>query len=81
MSHSIEDPLQLAAEVAQRAQTSQYLTTAELAELLRTPAETVRYWRHVGRGPKSFRFPGARRVLYAREDVEAFIADARAGAA
>jgi excisionase family DNA binding protein len=52
-----------------------YLTTAEVAELLRTPAETVRFWRHVGKGPRSFKM--GRRVLYAREDVEAFIAEAR----
>ena len=52
-----------------------YLTTAEVADLLRTPAETVRFWRHVGTGPRSFKM--GRRVLYAREDVEAFIADAR----
>jgi len=55
---------------------SVYLTTAEVADLLRTSAETVRYWRHVGGGPKSFKI--GRRVLYAREDVERFIADARA---
>jgi excisionase family DNA binding protein len=54
---------------------SKYLTTTEVAEALRTPAETVRYWRHVGKGPKSFKV--GRRVLYAVEDVEAFIADAR----
>jgi excisionase family DNA binding protein len=53
------------------------LITEEVAEMLRTPAETVRYWRHVGKGPKSFKV--GRRVLYAREDVEAFIAAARAG--
>ena len=54
---------------------STYLTTAEVAALLRTPAETVRYWRHIGKGPKSFKL--GRRVLYAVEDVEAFIAAAR----
>lgn len=54
---------------------SEYMTTAEVAELLRTPAETVRYWRHVGEGPPSFKI--GRRVLYAREDVAAFIAAAR----
>lgn len=53
-----------------------YLTTFEVAELLRTPAETVRFWRHAGKGPKSFKV--GRRVLYARADVEAFIAEARA---
>ena len=52
-----------------------YLTTEELAAELRTTPETCRYWRHVGKGPKSFRV--GRRVLYAVEDVEAFIAEAR----
>ena len=59
--------------------TSRYLTTDEVAEMLRTPKETVRYWRHVKQGPKSFKV--GRRVLYAVEDVEAFIAEARQGAA
>lgn len=59
--------------------TAKYLTTDELAEMLRTPKETVRYWRHVKQGPKSFKV--GRRVLYAVEDVEAFIAEARQGAA
>lgn len=54
---------------------SKYLTTQEVAETLRTSPETVRYWRHVGQGPKSFKV--GRRVLYAVEDVEAFIAEAR----
>jgi excisionase family DNA binding protein len=52
-----------------------YLTTDEVAELLRTPAETVRYWRHEGKGPRSFKV--GRRVLYAVTDVDAFIAAAR----
>ena len=52
-----------------------YLTTEEVAELLRTTPETVRYWKHVKKGPKSFKV--GRRVLYAREDVEAFVAEAR----
>lgn len=56
---------------------AEFLTTQEVGELLRTPTETVRYWRHVGKGPKSFKVPGGRRVLYAREDVERFIAEAR----
>lgn len=53
----------------------EYMTTEEVAELLRTSPETVRFWRTRGRGPKSFRV--GRRVLYARSDVEAFIAAAR----
>jgi excisionase family DNA binding protein len=49
-----------------------YLTTAEVADLCRTSPETVRYWRHVGKGPKSIK-PG-RRVLYAAADVETWLA-------
>lgn len=56
-----------------------YLTTQEVAETLRTSAETVRYWRHIGKGPRSFKV--GRRVLYATEDVERFIAEARQGVA
>lgn len=55
-----------------------YLTTAEVADLLRVPSETVRFWRHVGKGPRSFKIPGSRRVLYAMADVEAFLDGARA---
>jgi DNA-binding transcriptional MerR regulator len=52
-----------------------YLTTEEVADLLRTSPESVRYWRHIGKGPRSFKV--AKRVLYAVDDVEAFIAEAR----
>lgn len=48
------------------------LTTAEAAEMLRTPVGTLRYWRHQGTGPKSFKL-GAKRVAYLREDVEAWL--------
>lgn len=54
---------------------TEYLTTQEVAEALRTPAETLRYWRHVGKGPRSFKL--GRRVLYAKADVEAFVEEAR----
>ena len=53
----------------------EYKTTAEVAELCRTSSETVRYWRHIGKGPASFKL--GRRVLYAAEDVEAWIDAAR----
>lgn len=53
-----------------------YMTTEEVADLLRTTPETVRYWRHVGKGPKSFK--AARRVLYDIDDVQGFIDAARA---
>jgi len=48
-----------------------YLTTSEVAALLRAPVETVRYWRHVNRGPASFK--AGRRVLYAEADVREWI--------
>lgn len=54
----------------------EYLTTEEVAQQLRAPVETVRYWRHIGKGPASFRL--GRRVLYAKADVEKFVAEARA---
>lgn len=47
------------------------LITEEVADICRTTAETVRYWRHVGKGPKSFKL--GRRVLYAEADVLAWI--------
>jgi excisionase family DNA binding protein len=55
-----------------------YMTTHEVAELLRTSPETVRYWRHIGAGPDSFKV--GRRVLYEAADVEQFIAERRTAA-
>ena len=49
----------------------EYLTTFEVAELLRTPVETVRYWRHIRTGPESFKV--GRRVLYPKSAVEAWL--------
>lgn len=43
--------------------------------MCRTSPETVRYWRHIGKGPASFKL--GRKVLYATEDVEAWIRAAR----
>ena len=54
--------------------TSELLTIAEAAQLLRAPVATLRYWRHLGTGPQSFRL--GRRVLYRRDDLRAWI-DAR----
>ena len=54
------------------------LTITEAAEVLRTPVATLRYWRHLGPGPRSFRL--GRRVLYRRDDIHAWI-DARREAA
>jgi excisionase family DNA binding protein len=55
-----------------------YLTTAELAELVRAPDSTVRYWRHCGKGPKSFRL--GKRVLYDVDEVRAWLKELEAGA-
>jgi DNA-binding transcriptional MerR regulator len=49
----------------------QYLTTAEVADLCRSRPETVRYWRHIGYGPPSFRV--GRRVLYEAVKVRDWI--------
>jgi predicted DNA-binding transcriptional regulator AlpA len=43
----------------------------EVAELLRRPCTTLRYWRVTGDGPKSFKLGG--RVVYKLEDVEQWI--------
>ena len=50
---------------------SELLTIAEAAQLLRTPVATLRYWRHLGTGPRSFRL--GRRVLYRRDDLDTWI--------
>ncbi len=46
------------------------LTTEEVASYFRTVPATVRYWRHVGKGPASFKV--GRRVLYRASDVLAW---------
>lgn len=53
------------------------MTTQEVADLVRSPRETVRYWRHVEKGPKWFKV--GRRVLYKRTDVEQWLARAYEG--
>ncbi len=52
------------------------LTIAEAAELVRAPVATLRFWRHLGTGPRSFRL--GRRVLYRRDDLHDWIAQQRA---
>jgi len=50
---------------------AELLTIAEAAQLLRAPVATLRYWRHLGTGPTSFRL--GRRVLYRRDDLHSWI--------
>ena len=52
-----------------------FLTTEEVATLCRTVPATVRYWRHVGSGPKGFKV--GRRVLYASDDVKVWLEQQR----
>ena len=47
------------------------LTITEAVELFRAPVGTLRFWRHRNTGPRSFRL--GRRVLYRRDDLQAWI--------
>src|SRR3954468_24238513 len=51
--------------------TAELLTITEAALLLRAPVATLRYWRHLGTGPHSFRL--GRRVVYRRDHLQAWI--------
>lgn len=42
-------------------------TIEEVAEILRTPQATLRYWRYLNKGPRSFKI--GRRVFYWRSEV------------
>ena len=53
----------------------EYMTTEEVAAVCRTPQETLRYWRHIGWGPASFKL--GRRVLYDAGELRAWIEDER----
>jgi predicted DNA-binding transcriptional regulator AlpA len=62
-------------ETAMADENEELLTTAEVALLARAPVSTVRYWRHLGVGPASFRL--GRRVLYRRSDVRQWLDEVR----
>lgn len=47
------------------------LTVEEVADLLRRPVGTLRYWRHAGLGPPSVKI--GRRVLYDAAELDAWI--------
>jgi predicted DNA-binding transcriptional regulator AlpA len=49
------------------------LTVAEVAAMIRVPQGTLRYWRHLGSGPRSFKM-GPRRVVYREQDVLEWVA-------
>lgn len=52
------------------------MTMPEVAAWTRLPLETLRYYRQIGKGPKSFKL--GKKVLYARSEVAAWIAAAKA---
>jgi excisionase family DNA binding protein len=52
------------------------LTIDEVAELLRCPTATLRYWRHLGTGPSSFKV--GRHVRYYRDDIDTWLRDQEA---
>ena len=47
------------------------LTIEEVAGIVRAPVATLRYWRHLGTGPRSFRV--GRGVRYWRMDVTSWL--------
>ncbi|MFG2855666.1 helix-turn-helix transcriptional regulator [Streptomyces mirabilis] len=47
-----------------------YLTTKDVAARYRTAPSTVRYWRHVGYGPKGIKV--GRQVLYSQAEIDRF---------
>ena len=47
------------------------LTIVEVADVVRVPVATLRYWRHLGSGPQSFRI--GRTVRYWRSDVNQWL--------
>jgi len=53
--------------------TETLLTTTEVALITRAPTSTVRYWRHCGIGPRSFRL--GKRVVYRQEEVVRWLAE------
>lgn len=51
------------------------LTIEEVAELLRMPVATIRYWRVLGTGPRGFII--GRRLRYVRQDVLSWLDEQR----
>lgn len=47
------------------------MTTQEVADALRMPEGTLKYWRHIGTGPRFVKI--GRRVMYRHRDVEAYV--------
>jgi predicted DNA-binding transcriptional regulator AlpA len=54
------------------------LLLPEAAERLHTSPETLRYWRHAGTGPKSFKM--GRRVCYFESEIDNWLEERAAAA-
>lgn len=52
------------------------LTLAEVSEILRTPENTLRWWRHKGTGPEFYKI--GRRLVTTVGDVRRFMREQRA---
>lgn len=50
----------------------QLRTTKEASEVLNVPMGTLRWWRHIGYGPKSFLL-SKRKVMYKQSDLDAWL--------
>jgi predicted DNA-binding transcriptional regulator AlpA len=50
---------------------TEIISQPDLSEKLDRSLSTLRYWRHIGYGPKSFKL--GNRVVYKLEDVEQWI--------
>ena len=55
------------------------LTTAQAAAYISKPVPTLRWWRHMNTGPKSYLI--GRTVVYDRADLDAWVADQKAATA
>lgn len=64
------------AETARAAssQIADLMTVEDIHKETGIPKDTIRWWRHVGRGPVTFKL--GRRVMCRREDFEAWLSDA-----
>ena len=52
---------------------TQFLRTAEVSARINTKVSTLRYWRHKGEGPPSFKL-GRKNVVYPLDGLERWIA-------